>query len=97
MSLKPPQSCFQISECLEMRYLFVTAGIDFILTTRYVNMKLEFLYSNMDVYCTIIIRYMVTLYNVIRYNVTLYNVIRYNVTLYNVIRYHVALYNVIRY
>ena len=62
-----------------------------------VSMKPEFLYREIHVYCTIIIRYMVTLYNVIRYYVTLYNVIRYRVTLYNVIRYMVILYNVIRY
>ena len=33
-------------------------------------MKPEFLYRKMHVYCTIIIRYMVTPYNVIRYNPT---------------------------
>ena len=54
-----------------------------------VNMKPEFLYRKIHVYCTIVIRYMVTLYNVIRYNVTLYNVIRCSVTMYNVIRYYV--------
>ena len=54
-----------------------------------VSMKPEFLYRKIHDYCTIIIRYMVTLYNVIRYNVTLYNVILYNVRIYNVIRYYV--------
>ena len=47
------------------------------------------LYRKIHVYCTIIIRYIVTLYNVIRYNVRIYNVIRYNVRIYNVIRYYV--------